>query len=135
MSNADVTRQYFDRLSAGDRAAAVAMFAPGARFATLMGEMPVPDGALSMLGGFDTAFPGHRFEVTRIIEAGEDVAVEGVWSGTNTGPMMLPDGSQSPATGRIAHAPFVTMFKVRDGQIAEHVAYWDLAGFMAQLQG
>ena len=51
----------------------------------------------------------------------------------NTGPVMVPDGSSMPAMGRIARAPFVRMFKVRNDQIAEHIAYWDLAGFRAQL--
>lgn len=77
MGNADVTRQCVERLSAGDSAGAGALFASGTRFAIPMGEMPVPDGALAMLGGFDSAFPVHRFEVMRVIEAGEDVAVEG----------------------------------------------------------
>jgi ketosteroid isomerase-like protein len=47
--------------------------------------------------------------------------------------MRLPDGRTIPATHKDVRAPFVTVFRVRDGKIASHRAYWDMAGMMAQL--
>ena len=46
---------------------------------------------------------------------------------------MLPDGRKLPPTNREARAPFVTMFRFRDGKITQHRGYWDLAGFLAQI--
>jgi ketosteroid isomerase-like protein len=39
----------------------------------------------------------------------------------------MPEGSHE------LFAPFVTLFTVRDGRIASHRGYWDMAGFLAQL--
>jgi len=87
------------------------------------------------LTGFDTAFPGARFDIDNVLESEGLVAVEGVYRGTHGGPLMTPDGGSLPATGRGVSAPFVTVFEVSGGEITSHRPYWDLAGFMAQLTG
>jgi len=98
-----------------------------------MGPIPVPDGLRAFLQGYEDSFPGARFEVSNAVEAGDQVAVEGIWCGKHTGGLQLPDGRTIPATHREVRAPFVTVFRVRDGKIAAHRGYWDLAGFMGQL--
>lgn len=135
MTATEVTRKYFDSISQGDIEAALAQFAPNAKFVAPFGELPFPEGVRAYLGGYDQSFKGHGFRVTQIIEVGDQVAVEGFWHGTHSGPLMLPDGSQIAATGKTVDAPFVTMFTMRGDKIAEHRGYWDMAGFMGQLQG
>ena len=133
MTNRAIAEQYFQAITKRDMSAALACFAPGADFRSPMGPAPFPDGIRGMLSGYDTAFPGSRFEVENAIESGDQVALEGTWIGKHTGPMQLPDGRTLPATGREVRAPFTTLFRVRDGKLAAHRAYWDLASFMAQL--
>lgn len=133
MSNRSIAESYFQAITRRDIEGAVAAFAPGAEFVEPGGGVPFPDGVRAMLGGYDAAFPGSRFETKLAIESGADVAIEGVWIGKNTGPMQLPDGKKMPATNKEVRAPFVTVFRIRDGKIASHRAYWDMAGFMAQL--
>ena len=133
MSNRSVAESYFQAVTRGDIEGAFATMAPGAEFVEPSGGVPYPDGVRAMLAGYVTAFPGCRFEIKLAVESGADLAVEGVWVGKNTGPMQLPDGKKLPATNKDVRAPFVTMFKIRDGKIASHRAYWDMAGFMAQL--
>jgi ketosteroid isomerase-like protein len=87
------------------------------------------------LGAFDSAFPGARYEITQVFETGTSVAVEGVYRGIHSGPLITPDGAILPASGQEVAAPFVTVFEVADGSIRSHRPYWDLAGFMAQLTG
>jgi steroid delta-isomerase-like uncharacterized protein len=135
MSNRSIAESYFQAVTRGDIEGALATFAPGAEFVEPSGGVPFPDGVRAMLAGYDGAFPGSRFEIKLVVETGADVAVEGVWVGKHTGPMHLPDGRKIPATNKEVRAPFVTMFRVRDGKLASHRAYWDMAGMMAQLTG
>jgi ketosteroid isomerase-like protein len=87
----DLAVRYFAALSAGDLDGAVALVADAGDFRSPMGQLQGKDQIRAFLGGFDTAFPGAQFEITKVIESGSSVAVEG--------------------------------------------AYYDLAGFMAQLTG
>lgn len=133
MSNKAIAENYFQAITKGDVAGALACFGPGAEFSSPMGPLPFPDGVRGMLAGYDESFPGARFEINNTIEAGDQLVIEGVWIGKHTGPMTLPDGRKLPATNREVRAPFVTVFQVRGGKIASHRGYWDLASFMAQI--
>jgi ketosteroid isomerase-like protein len=133
MTNASIARKYFQAITNGDIAGAVASFAPNAEFQGPMGPIPIPDGVRAFLQGWEESFPRARFEVTNTVESGDDVAAEGVWVGKHTGPLRLPDGRTLPPTNREVRAPFVTMFRVRDAKLVVHRAYWDMAGFMSQL--
>lgn len=85
------------------------------------------------LEGFAGAFPDARYKINRAIESGSSVALEGVYSGTDTGRLRMPDGTELAATGRYVSVPFVTLFDVKDDKISSHRAYWDVATTMAQL--
>jgi steroid delta-isomerase-like uncharacterized protein len=132
MSNKGIIGRYFEAATQ-DADAALACFAPGAEFSGPMGALPFPDGVRAYLGGFKASFPDARFEITRMAEEGDDIAVEGFWVGTHTGPMHLPDGNAIPATNKKVRAPFATVCTVKNGKITSHRGYWDMAGFMAQL--
>ena len=82
--------------------------------------------------GFTTAFPDSRMEVTAIIESGDHAAVEGVYSGTHTGPLATPQG-EVPPTGRTLQLPICVVFDVAAGRIASNHAYYDQMTFAAQL--
>jgi len=132
---ADVAKSYFEKLSNGDVDGALDLCADGSEFVSPMGVMHGRDEIKPFLAGFDQAFPGARFDVGRIVESGDHVAVEGVYRGKHGGPMMLPDGTTLDATGREIAAPYVTMFEVSGGKIRSERPYWDMGGFMAQLTG
>lgn len=132
---AEVATRYFQSLGRGDVDTAVQLVADEGDFRSPMGHIEGRDQIRAFLGGFDTAFPGAQYEIAQVIESGTSVAVEGVYRGSHTGPLMTPDGATLPATGRTVSAPFVAIFEVVDGSIASHRPYWDLAGFMAQLTG
>jgi len=129
----DVVRQYFKALSDGDVAAAVGLVADGADFGTPMGAMTERGPIAEYLSAFERTFPKADYAIDTLVESGSAVAAEGRYRATHQGPMMLPDGSTLPATGREVTAPFVTMFEVSNGEIVSHRPYWDLAGLMAQL--
>lgn len=132
MSNRAVVEKYFANM-ATNLEEALAQFAPGAEFVAPVGQVPFPDGVRMMLMAYNAAFPGNRFEVRTWIEEGDNLVAEGTWIGTHRGPMLMPGAPPVPPTGMAVRAPFVTIFRMKNGKIASHRAYWDLAGFMGQL--
>jgi hypothetical protein len=69
----------------------------------------------------------------RKIEAGSSAAVEGVYLGTHTGAAPDAGRQRDPGHGPSRQRAVRVMFDVEGAQIASHHAYWDVAGFMAQL--
>ena len=66
------------------------------------------------------------------IEGPDTVVVEGVFLGTNTGPMVGPLVAL-PATGRRVELPVCDIWKVRNGRIVENHIYYDQVTFLTQL--
>jgi hypothetical protein len=81
---------------------------------------------------FRTAAPDNRIQARCTWEAGDTIIVEGVYTGTHTGPLAGPAGV-IPATGRSFTLPYVDIFQAREGRFTSHRIYWDNAMFMAQL--
>jgi steroid delta-isomerase-like uncharacterized protein len=83
--------------------------------------------------GYVDGFPDGRFEIRSEVSSGGRAAMEGVYSGTNDGPMATPMG-ELPATGKRVSIPFVTIFETDDGErLRSHRVYWDQVSFMMQL--
>jgi ketosteroid isomerase-like protein len=81
---------------------------------------------------FVRAFPDGGIHRDRFVEAGDQIVVEGRFTGTNTGPLQTPAG-ELPATGRPMELPFADSFRIVDGKITEHRIYYDTVGMLAQL--
>jgi predicted ester cyclase len=87
---------------------------------------------LATARGFVTAFPDSQMTVTAVAESGNVVAVEGVYTGTHTGPLATPHGEVAP-TGRPLSLPLCDMFEIEAGRIVAIRAYYDQMTFAAQL--
>ena len=72
-----------------------------------------------------TAFPDRRLTVDTVVEQGDTLAGEWTWSGTNTGPLVLRDGTRLPPTGRRVELRGMELVRLRDAYIAEYRMYWD----------
>ena len=81
---------------------------------------------------FQRAFPDGKLVLKSAIEAGNNVAVEGVYTGTHTGPLQSPRGD-IPATNRALNLDMVDMFEVEGDRITRHRIYYDQVQFMSQL--
>ncbi|HKT03091.1 MAG TPA: ester cyclase [Rugosimonospora sp.] len=90
------------------------------------------DAFLAHSQGFARAFPDSRAEITSLIEAGDLVAVEAVYTGTNTGPLATPAG-ELPPTGQALTLPYCAVFEVVAGRIVQQRVYYDQATFAVQL--
>lgn len=83
--------------------------------------------------GTQEAFPDGHVEVTLQVDDGSCVVSEWTFTGTNTGPITMPDGTQIPATGQRVQVPGIDITEIRDGQITSHRMYFDNVAAFTQL--
>src|SRR5437016_14439281 len=86
MPSREVAEQYFQRAIRGQYCRALACFSPDAEFVMPAGRLPFPDGVRAYLEGFQESFPGNSFEIANVLEAGDEVAIEGSWIGRTQDP-------------------------------------------------
>ena len=91
-----------------------------------------PEAFRQYVSVFETAAPDNHMEGRRYFEAGDTIVVEGLYSGTHTGPLMTPTG-EIPPTGRHFEFPYVDILQARDGKVVSHRVYFDQVAFLAQL--
>jgi steroid delta-isomerase-like uncharacterized protein len=80
-----------------------------------------------------TAFPDATYAVASFVEQGDSFADEWTFTGTNTGPFRLPDGTVVPATGERVEIKGMELVEVRDGKIVVDNLYYDFMAAVAQL--
>lgn len=79
-------------------------------------------------------FSDEKGVSTRRIIGDKQVFAEIDWTGTNTGPIPLPDGSSIPATGKTASGRIAYYARVNDaGEVVEMRGYPDITNMMGQL--
>jgi steroid delta-isomerase-like uncharacterized protein len=123
---------HYDALNHGDLDAAVDLFADDVETITPGGTLQGRDAFRALGEGFLAAVPDMRHEIVRTFEDGDTIVVEGVYSGTQTGPLVTPQGTL-PASGNAFAFPFVDIMQARDGRCVSHRVYWDNVTFLAQL--
>ena len=83
--------------------------------------------------GFVAAFPDIKTTIRNAFGQGDMVVMEEEFTGTHTGTLIGPDGSEIPATNKPVQMRSATVLKIENGQITEDHTYFDLLGMMAQL--
>ena len=80
-----------------------------------------------------TALSDVEFRLLSYVEDENHFADEFVFAGTHTGPLLMPDGSQLPATGRRIEIKGMEMVIVRDGKMVVDNLYYDNVTLLVQL--
>ena len=80
-----------------------------------------------------TAFPDAKYVVESFVEDGDRFADEWTFTGTNNGPLRLPDGTEMPGTGKPADIKGMEFVEVRDGKIVVDNLYYDFMAAVSQL--
>jgi steroid delta-isomerase-like uncharacterized protein len=90
-----------------------------------------PAAVRDLYASLETTFSSdYRMDFSRALIDGDSYAVEWTMSGTNDG----DDPERGlPATGHRFAIPGVSIGFLRDGRIAEHTDYYNLAGFLMQV--
>jgi len=87
-----------------------------------------PEGIKGVVGWLRSAFPDLTYEIEDAFGTGDRVAIRCVARGTHRGEFL-----GRPPTGRSFATQQIHIFRVTDGQIAEHWGARDDAGMMHQL--
>lgn len=128
----DKALDHYAGVMRGDLDAAAAHFADDVETMTPQGTLKGIDNWRAMGRAFTTAAPDQRMEVIRSFELEDTVIVEGVYSGTHTGPLETPDGTVR-ASGNAFAFPFADFLTFENDKCVEHHIYWDNVTFLAQL--
>ena len=79
------------------------------------------------------AFPDRTLTLDVSVEQGDTIANEWTVAGTHTGPLVMPDGTELPPTGKRIELKGMELVQVRDGKITVHHQYWDNMAVAGQL--
>jgi steroid delta-isomerase-like uncharacterized protein len=92
------------------------------------GDVVGSEGMWALLAGLRESWPDLRFTVDQLIA--EDDLVVARWhsEGTHTGPYL-----EVPATGRHIKNTGISIFRIRDGKVAESWLEMDTLGILRQL--
>ena len=92
-------------LDRGDLEDALRQLRHDVEFASPAAQIRGRDELRPYLEEFARAFPDARYKLSWGVESGSRVALEGVYSATDTGTLRMPDGSELAATGRHVSVP------------------------------
>jgi len=79
------------------------------------------------------AFPDRTMTVDVIVEQGDTIATEYTSVVTNTGPLVMPDGTELPPTGKRIELKGMELVQIRNGKAAVQHQYWDNMAVAGQL--
>jgi predicted ester cyclase len=128
----DIVTTHYRGMETGDLDLAVAGFDPAVVTRTPKGSLYGLAEFRGLVEVFCTAAPDGRHEIVNTVEAGDTIVVEGIYSGTHTGPLMSADGPIA-ASGATFSFPYADVLQVRDGKVVTHSLYWDNMTFLGQL--
>ena len=132
-ANRELLERYVELYNAGDLDACMELYAEDAVQWMHDGLFDGVDAIQERLARDLTAFPDAKYVVESFVEDDDKFADEWTFTGTNTGPFRLPDGSEVPATGRPVEIKGMEFVEVRDGKIVVDNLYYDFMAAVAQL--
>jgi steroid delta-isomerase-like uncharacterized protein len=132
-SKKSLLERYVERYNAGDLDACLDLYAGDA-------VQTMPDGTFEgrsaireRLARDLNACPDAAYTVGSFVEQGDSFADEWTFAGTHTGPLLLPDGTQLPPTGKRLEIRGMELVRVREGKIVIDNLYYDNTAVLAQL--
>src|SRR5262245_15523577 len=132
-TNKELLDRYVELYNAGDLDACMELYAQDASQRMHDGIFEGIDVIAERLARDLTAFPDAKYVVDSFFAEGDKFADEWTFTGTNTGPFRLPDGTEIPATGKRVEIKGMEYVEVRDGKIVVDNLYYDFMASVAQL--
>jgi steroid delta-isomerase-like uncharacterized protein len=132
-ANRELLERYVELYNAGDLDACMQLYAEDAVQMMHDGIFEGRSEIQERLARDLTAFPDAAYTVASFVEQGEAFADEWTFAGTQTGPFLLPDGTQVPPTGRRVEIRGMELVQLRDGQIVVDNLYYDMTAAVVQL--
>lgn len=130
-ANKDLVRRFAEATNAADWESLAGLVAEDfERHSAATAGPPVTsrDAFVQLQESFLVSFPDQQVEIRQIVAEGDRVAILATYSGTHTGPM-----GDIPPTGKSVEAPFLAIFRIEAGRIAELWVEWDNLLMLNQL--
>lgn len=132
-ANRELLDRYVELYNAGDLDACMELYAEDAVQRMHDGIFEGPDAIRDRLARDLDAFADAHYVVESFVGEGDTFADEWTFTGTNTGPFRLPDGSELPASGKRVEIKGMELVEVRDGAIVVDNLYYDFMAALVQL--
>ena len=131
-ANRELLERYVELYNEGDLDACMELYAEDAVQRMHDGTFEGLDAIRARLARDLDAFADAKYVVDSFFAAGDKFADEWTFTGTNTGPFVLPDGSEVPPTGKRVEIKGMELVEVRDGKIVVDNLYYDNLAIAAQ---
>jgi steroid delta-isomerase-like uncharacterized protein len=132
-TNKELLDRYVELYNAGELDACMELYAEDASQRMHDGVFEGIDAIRERLARDLTAFPDAKYVVDSFFGEGDRFADEWTFTGTNTGPLRLPEGTEVSATGKRVEIKGMEFVEVRDGKIVVDNLYYDFLAAVAQL--
>ena len=129
----DAYEQGIGFYNAGDVEGLVNLYTEDATRVTPFGTFEGRAAIREALSRDKAAFPDHAMTVDVCVEQGDTIAAEWTVAGTHTGPLVMPDGTELPPTGKRIDLKGMELAQLRDGKAAVQHQYWDNMAVAGQL--
>lgn len=128
----DVAERYYSELAKNDGSAVAATLADDASVHVPGATLTGPQQFGGWMQAFFDAFPDISHAHTPLVESGDTVTTQVTVRGTQTQPLVSPQGT-IPPTGKSIDLAARNELRVAGGKIVELTIDFDQAGFMNQL--
>jgi steroid delta-isomerase-like uncharacterized protein len=125
MTNAEIARAQVEAAFAADWQRLRELYAHDVHYVDPDGEFIGAEAAIEHLQQQLGPLPDMRVTSTRVYEGAGFAVCEWTASGTNSGPLTMPDGQVLPPTGREIHLSVLTLYDIDDGKITSERNYYD----------
>jgi steroid delta-isomerase-like uncharacterized protein len=132
-SNKKLLDRYVELYNAGELDACMDLYAEDAVQRMHDGTFEGLDAIRDRLARDLSAFADATYVVESLVDEDDKFADEWTFTGTNTGPFRLPDGTEVPATGKRVEIKGMELVEVRDGKIVLDNLYYDFMSALVQL--
>lgn len=132
-ANRRLLDHYVERYNAGDLDAVMELYAEDAVQKMHDGTFQGRAAIRQRLARDLTACPDATYTVGSFVEQGDSFADEWTFAGTHAGPLLLPDGTSLPPTGKRLEIKGMELVQVRDEKIVIDNLYYDAMAILAQV--
>jgi steroid delta-isomerase-like uncharacterized protein len=132
-SNKELLDRYVELYNRGDLDACMELYAEDAVQRMHDGLFEGVDAIRERLARDLTAFGDAKYVVESFFAEGDKFGDEWTFTGTNTGPLRLPDGTEIPPTHKQVEIKGMEFVEVRDGKIVVDNLYYDFMAAVFQL--
>jgi steroid delta-isomerase-like uncharacterized protein len=133
MDNKELLDRYVELYNEGDLDACMELYAEDASQRMHDGVFEGVDAIRERLARDLIAFPDAKYVVESFFAEGDRFGDEWTFTGTNTGPLRLPNGTLVPPTGKPVEIKGMELVEVRDGKIVVDNLYYDFLAAVYQV--